>query len=181
MKSWCFFETPIRFGQDGQALVGSKELVLPEYAIYYLTQAVQEFKHRRLGTAIAGVTNRQLVDMPLALPPFQEQHRIVAAVEAQFTRLDAAVAALKRAQANLRRYKASVLKAACEGRLVPTEAELARAEGRDYEPADVLLQRILSERRERWEKEKPGKRYMEPAPPETADLPELPEGWVWAT
>jgi len=52
-------------------------------------------------------------------------------------------------QANLRRYKASVLKAACEGRLVPTEASLARAEGRDYEPADQLLARILAERRAR--------------------------------
>jgi hypothetical protein len=60
-------------------------------------------------------------------------------------------AALKRVQANLKRYRASVLKAAREGRLVPTEAELARKEGRDYEPADKLLQRILRERRARWE------------------------------
>ncbi len=40
---------------------------------------------------------------------------------------------------NLKRYRASVLKAAVEGRLVPTEAELARSEGRDYEPASRLL------------------------------------------
>ena len=90
---------------------------------------------------------------PIPLAPLPEQHRIVAEIETQFTRLEAGVAALKRAQANLRRYKASVLKAACEGRLVPTEAELARAEGRDYEPADVLLERILAERRARWEAE----------------------------
>jgi type I restriction enzyme S subunit len=30
--------------------------------------------------------------------------------------------------------------------LVPTEAELARREGRDYEPASALLQRIRAER-----------------------------------
>ena len=101
--------------------------------------------------------------MPFPLAPLPEQHRIVAEIETQFTRLEAGVAALKRAQANLRRYKAAVLKAACEGRLVPTEAELARAEGRDYEPADVLLQRILAERRAKWEAENPGKRYKEPA------------------
>ena len=34
---------------------------------------------------------------------------------------------------------------------MPTEAELARQEGRDYEPADVLLERILGERRRKWE------------------------------
>ena len=58
--------------------------------------------------------------------PLPEQRRIVAEIEKQFTRLDASVAALKRTQANLKRYRASVLKAACEGTLVPTEAELAR-------------------------------------------------------
>ena len=42
-------------------------------------------------------------------------------------------------QANLKRYRAAVLKAAVEGRLVPTEAELARREGRSYEPASELL------------------------------------------
>ena len=64
------------------------------------------------------------------MAPSSEQHRIVAAVESYFTRLDDAVATLERVQRNLKRYRASVLKAAVEGRLVPTEAELARAEGR---------------------------------------------------
>ena len=68
------------------------------------------------------------------------------------------------------------------GKLVPTEAELARAEGRSYEPADRLLARILSERRARWEaQEKRRGKYVEPSPPDSSDLPELPDGWVWAT
>jgi type I restriction enzyme S subunit len=121
---------------------------------------------------------RHLQKFPLA--PFPEQHRIVAAIEMQFTRLDAGVAALKRVQAGLRRYKASALKAACEGRLVPTEAELARTESRAYEPADALLARILAERRRTWEDSHPGKHYEAPPGPDTRDLPALPEGWVWA-
>jgi hypothetical protein len=32
------------------------------------------------------------------------------------------------------------------GELVPTEAELARQEGREYEPASVLLEKICAER-----------------------------------
>jgi type I restriction enzyme S subunit len=39
---------------------------------------------------------------------------------------------------------------ACEGRLVPTEAELARHESRSYEPASTLLARVLDERYESW-------------------------------
>ena len=123
-----------------------------------------------------------LQEAEFMLPPLSEQRRIVAEIEKQFTRLDASVAALKRVQANLKRYRASVLKAACEGKLVPTEAELARTEGRAYDPADRLLQRILAERRARWEsQEKRRGNYKEPVAPDTSALPELPEGWVWAT
>jgi hypothetical protein len=40
----------------------------------------------------------------------------------------------------------AVLAKAFRGELVPTEAELARREGRDYEPASALLDRIRAER-----------------------------------
>ena len=121
-------------------------------------------------------------EAPLPLPPLAEQRRIVAAIETQFARLDASVAALRRAQANLKRYRASVLKDACQGRLVPSEAELARSEGRAYEPAGTLLERILAERRTRWEsQEKRRGKYQEPAPPDASALPQPPEGWAWAT
>jgi type I restriction enzyme S subunit len=172
--------------------------VLNRYLLYRLLSA--DFV-RYANLNVSGVqhprTNFKILSQfPLAIPPAAEQRRIVAEIETQFTRLDAAVAALERAQANLRRYKASVLKAACEGRLVPTEAELARAEGRDYEPADRLLARILAERRARWEADylekqrAKGKepqddrwkqKYKEPALLDMEDLPELTEGWVWAS
>jgi type I restriction enzyme S subunit len=134
----------------------------------------------------------QIGDYELLLAPRSEQDRIVAEIEKQLTRLDAATTALKRVQANLKHYRASVLKAACEGRLVPTEAELARKDGRDYEPADQLLQRILRERRTRWEADtlakmiasgKPPKddrwkqKYKEPLPPDPDFNFTIPEGW----
>ncbi len=81
-------------------------------------------------------------------------------------------------QANLKRYRAAVLKAACEGKLVPTEAELARQEGRNFESGAQLLERILIERRQKWN----GKgKYNEPDKPDTAKLPQLPNGWIWST
>jgi type I restriction enzyme S subunit len=130
------------------------------------------------GALYPAVRPKDILRYSLQVPPLDEQRRIVAEIEKQFTRLDAGVAALQRVQLKLKRYRASVLKSACEGRLVPTEAELARAEGRDYESAKVLLQRILTERREKWNGR--GK-YKEPAAPDIANLPELPEGWVWLT
>ena len=116
----------------------------------------------------ASVSSSTLAEtVPLVVAPTIEQARIVAEIEKQLTRLDAAVSALKRVQANLKRYRASVLKAACEGRLVPTEAELARREGRSYEPASALLERIQV-------KSNQGGNYV-------GGLPEMPEGWSWTT
>jgi type I restriction enzyme S subunit len=130
------------------------------------------------------------------LSPANEQQRVVAEIDKQFTRLEAAVAALRRVQANLKRYRAAVLKAACEGRLVPTEAELARKEDRSYETGEQLLARILKERRAKWEAGQVAKmaaagkapqnaewkkKYKEPEGPDTSNLPKLPEGWTSAS
>ena len=134
------------------------------------------------GSTRKRISRKNLATITLPVPPLPEQHRIVAEIEKQFTRLDDSIAALKRVQANLKHYRASVLKAACEGELVPTEAELARAENRDYEPASALLDRILAERRASWEaQEKRRGEYKEPVGPDTSNVSELPEGWVWAT
>ena len=81
------------------------------------------------GGAQSNISQGIIRDTLLPVPPLAEQRRIVAEIEKQFTRLEAGVAALQRVQANLKRYRAAVLKAACEGRLVPTEAELRKDEG----------------------------------------------------
>ena len=114
--------------------------------------------------------------MSLPVPFIDEQRWIVGEIEKQFTRLEAGVTALRRVLTNLKRYRAAVLKAACEGRLVPTEAELAREESRSYETGEQLLQRILTERRKNWTGR--GK-YKDPAAHNTANLPPLPAGWTW--
>jgi len=174
--------------------------VEPKYLAYYLRRA--HFKNF-LASNVSGVGGSLMRVRPQTFAPYRfpiaphrEQCRIVQAIETNFTKLDAAEATLKRIQSNLKRYRASVLKAAVEGTLVPTEAELARQQNRDYEPAPVLLDRILKERRHRWEqaelakqkaKGKPPKndtwktKYKAPTPPDTTNLPPLPEGWCWAT
>jgi type I restriction enzyme S subunit len=153
---------------------------------------------RRLdkSTAVPGLSRDDYDVVPVDLPPEAEQHRIADALDSYLSRLDAAVATLEAAQTKLKAYRASVLKAAVEGRLVPTEAALAGAEKRDFEPADVLLKRILAERRRRWEEAELAKlkaagkspkddkwkaKYEEPEAPDVKGLPELPEGWCWAS
>lgn len=160
------------------------------YFLYYGTKT-DRFTAYYTGTTIKHLTGESLSQIPFPLPPLNEQRQVVAKIEELFSDLDAGVAALERAKANLKRYRAAVLKAAVEGRLT---AEW-RDKHRHIEPAGKLLDRILAERRQRWETEQEVKfvasgkappknwreKYAEPAPPDASALPELPSGWCWAT
>ena len=164
-------------------LIRFKSFINEQYTSYFLKSPSywDSISEKSLGIAIPNVNATKLKQINLPLPPLPEQHRIVARIEQLFTNLDAGVESLKAAQAQLKRYRQSVLKSACEGRLVSTEAELARAEGREYEPAEVLLERILEERRRKWDENYKGKKYKEPMATDTRRLPEIPDGWCWAT
>jgi type I restriction enzyme S subunit len=158
------------------------------YLLHFLLQRSFRQQAARNMTGAVGlrrVPKAYLEQQPIPLPPIDEQRRIVAEIEKQFTRLDAGRASLGRVQIALKRYRASVLKAACEGRLVPTGAELARQENRNYETGEQLLQHILTERhdwfRAKQEGTKTKKEYAEPARSESSKLPLLPEGWTWGT
>jgi type I restriction enzyme S subunit len=154
--------------------------LLPKFLCYQLqSPAIQKhFEANARGTAQKGVYLKTLGQTPIVLPPVQVQTEIVAEIEKQFSRLDEAVANLQRVKVNLKRYKASVLKDAVEGRLVPLEAELARREGRSFETGEQLLQRILETRRRQWK----GKgKFKDSTSSVTANLPTIPEGWTWAT
>lgn len=188
---------PVAVNQDLKAISPAPNID-PDYVRYALMRYADDILREcsKAGTTVSSIVTAKLQRFTIPLAPHEEQQRIVLDLEAHRSRLDAATTALNRIRANLKRYRASVLKAACEARLVPTEAELARREGRDFEAADVLLERILKERRAQWEDQEleelraKGKepnddrwkrKYKEPEAPNTSGLRELPEGWAWAT
>ncbi len=136
------------------------------------------------------LSKKAIETLPIPVAPSDQQKLIVAEIEKQFSRLDEAVAGLKRVKANLKRYKAAVLKAAVEGKLT----EEWRKTHPDVEPASKLLGRILTERRAKWEKselakikekgqrpknENRKKRYKEAELPLLQEIFELPTNWVW--
>jgi type I restriction enzyme S subunit len=171
----------VGFGSSEFHVLRPSDQVDANYLYYFVSS--QAFRKEAAGHMTGAVGLRRvpaafLADAQLPMVPLDEQRRIVAEIETQFSRLDEAVANLHRVKANLKRFKASVLKAAVEGRLVETEASIAQREGRSYETGEQLLQRILEERRAKWTGR--GK-YKPPVQAPTDGHDVLPEGWTTAT
>lgn len=175
----------------------------PQLRSKYLLYALQEPETKRkmlddvAGVAITRLTLRKLGDAQIPLVPLGVQDRIVAKLEELLSDLDAGAAELKAASAKLAQYRRSLLKAAVEGALTADWRREHAGEDKSEsgETGERLLQRILAERRVRWEArqrakfEQQGKtppkgwqsQYPEPVAPDTRELPALPRSWVWAT
>jgi len=128
----------------------------------------------------------------VCLPPVAEQRRIVAKLEALQARSRRAREALDAVPPLLEKLRQSIFAAAFRGDLTKDW----RAKHKDVEPASELLKRIRVERKKKWEEAELAKmkakgkvppddkwkaKYKEPAAVDTTGLPELPEGWCWAS
>jgi type I restriction enzyme S subunit len=98
------------------------------------------------GSASPHLNVAEIKGFPVPMPPISEQQEIARRVEALFKLADSIEKRVGQATARAERLTQAILSKAFSGELVPTEAELARQEGRDYEPASALLERIRRER-----------------------------------
>ena len=92
------------------------------------------------------LTRASLLDAEIAVAPLDEQSEIVRRVEAIFALADTIEKRVATATVRVEKLTQAILARAFRGELVPTEAELARQESRDYEPASALLERIRAAR-----------------------------------
>lgn len=98
------------------------------------------------GVGRARLNLQQIKSIPVPLPPLQEQFEVVRRVEAMLQVGEAIEHRVAKAAALIDKLTQSILAKAFRGELVLTEAELARREGRDYETASVLLDRIRAQK-----------------------------------
>lgn len=115
------------------------------FLFYFLTQQRDQLIEAGQGGAQPNLTNQIVRSWPLRLPPIPEQRKIVRRVVELFKLADAIEKRVAVATARAEKLTQAILAKAFRGELVPTEAELARREGRTYEPASALLERIRTE------------------------------------
>ena len=133
-------------------------------------------------TNLASISKKNLSALPVPLPPVHVQETLVAEIDTQLSRLDEAVTTLQGIQAKLKQARASILKAAVEGRLVEREAELARVNGIQFKSGGQLLVEISSiakRRNQGMNMEASG--HDEQLEIDGLALPIPPEGWSWTT
>jgi len=110
-------------------IVPDETLYSVKLLAYILPGYLNAINQATSSITVKHLSSRTVGDIPLPIPPRKEQDRLVAAIEEHLSRLDAAVAGLKRVLLQLSRYRAAVLKAAVEGGLAPTGTGRSEEDG----------------------------------------------------
>jgi type I restriction enzyme S subunit len=110
---------PVTLNQDMKAIT-PKAGLSAEFLAYQLRAQASTILNSctKSGTTVASVETKQLQALPIWVPSTELQSKIVEELDKQLSRLGATVTTLKGIQAKLKQARASILKAAVEGRLV---------------------------------------------------------------
>ncbi|GIL03542.1 MAG: restriction endonuclease subunit S [Betaproteobacteria bacterium] len=99
---------PVATNQGFKSFV-LKDGVLPEYVYWWLKCSKQRAEALASGTTFLELSGASAKKLPIRIAPIDEQRRIVAEIEKQISRLDEAVANLKRVVTRLAAYRQRAL------------------------------------------------------------------------
>jgi|SRR5215469_4803178 len=153
-----------------------RDLVCPEFVNYkLLLSGSQHFIHNaQQVVGMASISQPQLGAFELPLPPLAEQRRIIAKMEKLLGQVDACRERLAKIPALLKRFRQSVLAAACSGRLTEDWRAENPADQTAAEIVETIRRRRQKEARTPAQQEKVGEIYSRD---EENDSETLPSGW----
>lgn len=139
---------PACLGQRMMLMRCRPAVIRSEFLCYVLNSPVTLAVVRELtgGTASPHLNVGDIRQLAIPLPSLAEQDEIVGRVHALLALTDSIERRVAAATADGDKLRQAIMTKAFRGELVPTEAELARQEGREYEPASVLLERVRMDR-----------------------------------
>jgi len=162
-------------GALGSTLMNIKPIMIdPDYLLRFLQMSYETINSNPRGTGIPHVEPQLFWNLELPIAPFEEQKRIVAKVEELLARVNLVHERLTKVKKILKRFRQSVLAAACSGRLT----EDWRAEHPYLESASEILEKIMQQHSNIAVdvRTKKNAHILD-----SQDLAELPAKWVWAT
>ena len=105
---------PVCTNQGFKSFVPS-EGVLGDYLYWFLRYATPEMRSRGSGTTFPELSKTRAGETPIPIPPLREQQRIVAVIEEQFSRLDAAEESLRGARLKVQLLRGSAIESVFAG------------------------------------------------------------------
>ncbi len=164
--------------------VRPREAPLAKWITYWLMSPTGRASIQREASSTSGLHTLSISKIERLHVPVcraQDASAIVGEIEAQLARIDVAVQSLARAMDNIHRARASVLQAAVEGRLVPTEADIARSASRAFQTAAGLLAQTSPPLRpNRFQSRSTDVIRGHAALSVGSTGADLPEGWAWS-
>jgi type I restriction enzyme S subunit len=182
---------PAATNQACANVIPDTRLVETNYVFYYLLSERRNFVEQGQGGAQPNISQEIVRTHPFRIAPRAEQRRIVAKLENLLSRVDACQHRLARIPALLKRFRQSILTAACSGRLTADWRE----EHADLD-AHALSATLVTKRKELWElreaarlkaagkslrDEKWRRRYKTPITPSGDCQLDLPAAWAVTT
>lgn len=135
-----------------------KNIVIPEYGFYFCKTLKEWLENNSSSTTVSIINKERFSEAPFILPPLNEQRRIVAKLEVLLGKVDGCQKRLEKIPRILKRFRQSVLAAACDGRLTADWRE----GNKDVEPAKISI-----------------KSSQFKLQAQLDELSELPEKWIW--
>jgi type I restriction enzyme S subunit len=153
----------------------------PGYVLYFLRSRQGRVQIEAFSTgnqeSMRNIGQQRIKSIQIPIPPFQEQHRIVAKIETLFSELDKGIESLKIAREQLKVYRQAVLKHAFEGKLT---AQWREQNNDKLETPEQLLARISAPKQPRGGREASGE-IIEGIAALSVNNPtkKAPDGWLW--
>ncbi len=142
-------DAPMIFASYLVRITCDERLVLPEFLCSWINSPWGRSWARAVRSDCVSQSNisiAKLRSMPVPLPPLDEQRASVRRMRETAEATDQIQERAEAALAYAERLPRAILEQAMQGDLVPLEADLARLDGREYEPAVFLLDRLRTGR-----------------------------------
>jgi type I restriction enzyme, S subunit len=171
------------FGSTEFHVMRPNETVIADWIFHFIRQQSFRDEAKASFTGTAGqlrVPEKFLLNADIPLAPVPEQERIIVKIERLFEQSRTARIALTRVPELMSQFRRAVLASAFRGELVEPHP--------NDEPATSLLERVHLELRQKREngliakgKDPSRDEFKEFKPSDSAELPPIPERWVWTT
>lgn len=166
-------------------LIPDERFLLKRYLLYVLPGYLQAIQDATSSVTVGHLSSRDILRIPLPLPSLCEQRRLVTTLDNVVLKSDQCRQRLDRIPDLLRRFRQSVLAAACSGKLTEDWREV----NLPVESTQSLVRRIVERRAATVSGTVKSRRKSDLSPSDylrrfsslrsDLDLFELPDGWMW--